>query len=63
MSGLLLCMKLLLYLVCCDVNNGTVVKNAVKDSRGDCDVGKDVVPLRESFVGGKDISVADSHKA
>lgn len=37
-----------------DVDNGTVVKDAVEDSEGDGDVGKDLVPLGEGFVGGKD---------
>ena len=37
-----------------DVDNGTVVKDAVEDSGGDGDVGKDLVPLGESFVRGED---------
>ena len=37
-----------------DVDNGAVMQDAVQDGGGDGDVGKDLVPLREGFVGGKD---------
>ena len=37
-----------------DVDNGTVVKDAVEDSGGDGDVSKDLVPLGECFVRGED---------
>ena len=36
-----------------DVDHGTMVQNPVQDSGGDGDVGKDLVPLGEGFVGGK----------
>jgi len=32
-----------------DVDNGAMMQDAVKDSRGDGHVGKDFVPLREGF--------------
>ena len=37
-----------------DIDNGTVMQNAVQDSGGDGDVGKDLVPLGEGLVRGKD---------
>ena len=37
-----------------DIDNGTVMQNAVQDGGGDGDVGKDLVPLGEGLVGGKD---------
>ena len=37
-----------------DVYDSAVVENAVEDRGGDGDVGKDLVPLRKSFVAGKD---------
>ncbi len=37
-----------------DVDNGAVMQDAVQDGGGDGDIGKDLVPLREGFVGGKD---------
>ena len=37
-----------------DVDDGAVVQDAVEDRGGDGDVGKDLVPLRKSFVAGKD---------
>ena len=36
-----------------DVDNGAVMQDTIQDGGGDSDVGKDLVPLRESFVGGK----------
>ena len=35
-----------------DVDNGAVMQDAVQDGGGDGDIGKDLVPLREGFVGG-----------
>ena len=36
-----------------DVDNGAVMQDTVQDGGGDGDVGKDLVPLGESLVGGK----------
>ena len=36
-----------------DVDNGTVMQYTIQDGGGDGDVGKDLVPLGESLVGGK----------
>jgi len=36
------------------VNDGTVGQDAVENGGGDGDVGKNLVPLGEGFVGGKD---------
>ena len=36
-----------------DVDNGAVMQDTVQDSGGDGDVGKDLVPLGEGLVGGK----------
>ena len=36
-----------------DIDNGAVMQDTVQDGRGDGDVGKDLVPLGESLVGGK----------
>ena len=33
-----------------DVDNGTVMQDTVKDSGGNGDVGKDLVPLREGLI-------------
>lgn len=40
-----------------DVDNGTVVKDAVEDTGDDGDVGKDLIPLGEGFVRGKAVEV------
>ena len=37
-----------------DVDHGTMVQNTVQDSGGDGNIGKDLVPLEEGLVGGKD---------
>ena len=37
-----------------DVDDSAVVQDAVQDGGGDGDVGKDLIPLREGLVGGKD---------
>lgn len=37
-----------------DVNNGAVMQDAVQDGGGNGDVCKDLVPLEEGLVGGKD---------
>ena len=37
-----------------DVDHGTMVQNTVQDSGGDGNIGKDLVPLGEGLVGGKD---------
>ena len=37
-----------------DVNDSAVMQDAVQDGGGDGDVGKDLVPLGEGLVGGKD---------
>ena len=37
-----------------NVNDGAVMQDAVQDGGGDGDVGKDLVPLGEGLVGGKD---------
>lgn len=37
-----------------DIDNGAVMQDTVQDGGGDGDVGKDLVPLGEGFVGGKD---------
>ncbi len=37
-----------------DVNNGAVVQDAVENGGGDGNVGKNLVPLGEGFVEGKD---------
>ena len=37
-----------------DVDHGTMVQNPVQDSGGNGNVGKDLVPLGEGLVGGKD---------
>ncbi len=34
-----------------DIDNGTVMQNAVQNSGGDGNVGKDLIPLREGLVG------------
>ena len=36
-----------------DVNDSAVMQDAVQDGGGDGDIGKDLVPLGESLVGGK----------
>ena len=36
-----------------DVDHGTMMQNTVQDSGGNGNVGKDLVPLGESLVGGK----------
>ena len=37
-----------------DVDNGAVMQYTIQDGGGDGDVGKDLVPLGEGLVGGKD---------
>ncbi len=37
-----------------DVNDGAVVQDTVENGGGNCNVGKNLVPLGEDFVGGKD---------
>ena len=37
-----------------DVNDSAVMQDAVQDGGGDGDIGKDLVPLGEGLVGGKD---------
>ena len=37
-----------------DVNDSAVMQDAVENGGGDCNVGKNLVPLGEGFVGGKD---------
>ena len=37
-----------------DVNNGAVMEDAIQDSGGDVDVGKDLVPLGEGLIGCED---------
>ena len=37
-----------------DVNNGAVMQDAIQDGGGNSDVGKDLVPLGEGFIGSKD---------
>ena len=38
-----------------DVDDGAAMQNTVKNGRSDGNIGKDVVPLRKGFVGGKDM--------
>ena len=37
-----------------DVDNGAVMQDTIQDSGGDGGVGKDLIPLGEGLVGGKD---------
>lgn len=37
-----------------DIDDSTVLQNTGKDSRGDGDIGEDLVPLGKGLVGGKD---------
>lgn len=37
-----------------NIDNGTVMQNTVEDGGSDGDIGKNLVPLGEGFVGGKD---------
>lgn len=37
-----------------NVDDGAVMKHTIKDGRGNCHIGKNLVPLREGLVGGKD---------
>ena len=37
-----------------DVDHGAVMQDAVQDGRGNRDIGKDLIPLGEGLVGGKD---------
>ena len=37
-----------------DINDGAVMQNAIEDSGGNGDVGKDLVPLREGLIGSED---------
>ena len=39
---------------CSNVNDSAVMQNTVRNGRGDGDVGKDLVPLGEGLIGGKD---------
>ena len=37
-----------------DVNDGAMMQNTIKDCGGDGNIGKDLIPLRECFVGSED---------